>query len=453
MQDTERESRAVAPPLPELGAVAARLFDEARDIVAGRTPEAVGNAPRGVLIVGDADGALPVHVGREWPQARITTVNDELDAEIAVQRACEAAGVSLHVGALETAAFAGAELVLAHMPKANDVLRAIAALAAGADARVTLVGSREKYLTRGHNELLAEEFDAVRASLGKRKSRVLVASRPKPRPLPAPRTAAHSLPPKAVTVPAASSGESRQQDRHRIGHGDTVPSEAPGGIPHVTRHTIDEPDLELHLDVVAVPGAFAGAKLDIGTRALLRALRDEKLRAELDRLLAASSSPTVVDLGCGTGILATVAALSCPSASVVATDRSAAAVASARATAAANGVAERVHVERDVAASRIPDHSVDLVLCNPPFHDGTAVVDDLAAPIFAAARRILKPGGVLLAVFNSHLPHRHALARTVGPTEQLARDAKFTVTRSVVPHPTRLSAVPASLKGPAREEK
>ena len=48
-----------------------------------------------------------------------------------------------------------------------------------------------------------------------------------------------------------------------------------------------------------------------------------------------------------------------------------------------------------------------------------------------AAGRLVRPGGEVWTVFNSHLDHRRALAAEVGPTEQVRRTPKFTVTRSV----------------------
>jgi 16S rRNA (guanine1207-N2)-methyltransferase len=43
---------------------------------------------------------------------------------------------------------------------------------------------------------------------------------------------------------------------------------------------------------------------------------------------------------------------------------------------------------------------------------------------------VLRPGGELWAVWNSALRYRPALERTIGPTRQIARNAKFTVTAS-----------------------
>lgn len=139
----------------------------------------------------------------------------------------------------------------------------------------------------------------------------------------------------------------------------------------------------------------------------------------------------MLDLGCGTGALAVLYALAHPEAQVTATDRSAAAVASARATVAANGVVDRVTVTHDDAASGVADASVDVVLLNPPFHLGSSVHTGAATRLFEAAARVLRPGGELFTVYNSSLGYRAQLERLIGPTAQLHRTPKFTVTRSI----------------------
>jgi 16S rRNA (guanine1207-N2)-methyltransferase len=57
-------------------------------------------------------------------------------------------------------------------------------------------------------------------------------------------------------------------------------------------------------------------------------------------------------------------------------------------------------------------------------------VTTAADRLFAAAARVLRPGGELWTVYNSALRYRSALARTVGPTRVADRDPKFTVTVS-----------------------
>ena len=123
-------------------------------------------------------------------------------------------------------------------------------------------------------------------------------------------------------------------------------------------------------------------------------------------------------------------ALRHPSLHVVACDQSAVAVASARATAIANGVGDRVEVVRDDMLGRQADGSAAFIALNPPFHSGAAVHEGIAPRMFAEAARVLRPGGELWAVWNSGLRYRPALERLVGPTRQIARNAKFTVTAS-----------------------
>ena len=50
--------------------------------------------------------------------------------------------------------------------------------------------------------------------------------------------------------------------------------------------------------------------------------------------------------------------------------------------------------------------------------------------LFEASARVLRPGGELWSVWNSHLAYRPVLERVVGPTRQVSRTSKFTVTAS-----------------------
>jgi len=50
-----------------------------------------------------------------------------------------------------------------------------------------------------------------------------------------------------------------------------------------------------------------------------------------------------------------------------------------------------------------------------------------ALRLFEEAGRVLRPGGELWTVFNSHLGYRTTLSNVVGPTRQVARNVKFSV--------------------------
>ena len=174
------------------------------------------------------------------------------------------------------------------------------------------------------------------------------------------------------------------------------------------------------LVVAAFGGVFAGPSIDIGTRFLLDHLPE-----------SIPMDGTVIDLASGTGVVAAWLARQHPELAVLACDQSTAAVASTLATAAANGVADRVTVTRDDALSTLPDSSAAFIALNPPFHSGAAVHTGLAAHLFADAARVLRPGRELWTVWNSALRYRSELERIVGPTRQIARNGKFTVTASV----------------------
>lgn len=374
-----------------------RVLGEARELLRGATPE---HAPRELTRIAliDDDGAIwhglletlgtETHDATTARRLRIAARNDALDAEAQLRADTAHHENAPHWHGLEQELLADAQLILGQLPKTNAELRALSLLAgrhAAPDA-ILILGGREKYLHRGMNDILAEGFTTVRATRGARKARALVASQPR---------------------------------------GEVTPeSDLQSDI------ILNDRELGGPLIVCATPGAFAGAKLDLGTRALLGVLQQPQLVTEMGHL-DGQDELNILDLGCGTGILAAVAARRWPTARVTASDRSLAAVTSATATARANGLDDRIHVERDLAAAKVPPASIDLVLCNPPFHDGLAVVEDLAAPMFRGAAQALRPGGLMLTVFNAHLGHRQTLQRVVGPTRQLHRDAKFIVTLSI----------------------
>ncbi|WP_251150428.1 methyltransferase [Cellulosimicrobium sp. Marseille-Q4280] len=347
------------------------------------------------LVRGSSGGATTDEPGRADGVVRVH--QDECTAEAALAANAASTG---RLGAYQQHApgpglLAGARVVLLRLPRGLAALRDVAEhVAREADPGVVLLaGGRVKHMTPAMNDVLGESFADVRASLARGKSRVLVARSPR--------------------APDA-------------------------GTPFTYPVTVDLPDVGLA--VAAYGAAFAGASLDLGTRFLLEALegavRDERsggaaARATSGAAATRGSEPRdVVDLGCGTGILATWAARRWPAAQVVAADRSDAAVRSAALTARANGVADRVRVVRDDAGATLADVSADVVLLNPPFHEGAALRTDAAHRMFATAGRVLRPGGELWCVVNSHLRHRPALERAVGPTVQVARDRRFTVTRS-----------------------
>lgn len=329
----------------------------------------------GLVVIGDAYGALTLAAAARGANG-IRVHQDPLTAERALDANAEAlalAGGFTH-HALDSELVAGARTVLLRLPRSLEALAEIATLVAehAHPEVVVYAGGMLKHMTPAMNAVFAEVFGELQVSPARQKARVLTVREP------------HTA---AATVL------------------DRWPERAF--------------DAETGLHVYAYGAAFAGPTVDIGTRLLLSVLDG-----------AVPEAATAVDLGCGTGVLAAALATRRPRLRVVATDQSAAAVASARATAAANGVADRVEVVRDGGLSTRADASADLIVLNPPFHIGGAVHTGIAHRMFADAGRVLAPGGELWTVWNSHLGYRPALERAVGPTRQITRNPKFTVTAS-----------------------
>ncbi|TXN28621.1 class I SAM-dependent methyltransferase [Lacisediminihabitans profunda] len=364
--DLDRLRRWPDVEAPNLFAV-----DASDRLILDEAAEAVAAAPPGtVVVINDHYGALAIGAAANLGATGVRVFQDALVGEAAL--AANARGVTTDLTSLPLgeSLLSGATVVLLQVPRSLAELDEIAGeIARWADPSVVVyAGGRIKHLSLTMNSVLTKHFGRLDVSLARQKSRVLIAREP--------RAAASDFP-------------------------------------------VREYNQELGLWVCAHGAVFAGAKLDLGTRLLLSVLDD-----------ALPAAATAIDLGSGTGILAASLARSRPGISVIATDQSAAAVASSLATVEANGLADRVSVVRDDGLKSQPDSSADLIVLNPPFHVGATVHTGLADRLFRDAARVLRPGGELWTVYNSHLDYRPTLQSVIGSTREVVRNNKFTVTSS-----------------------
>jgi 23S rRNA (guanine1835-N2)-methyltransferase len=161
---------------------------------------------------------------------------------------------------------------------------------------------------------------------------------------------------------------------------------------------------------------FSREKLDIGTRFLLEHLPQGNYK-------------TILDLGCANGVVGIAAKLQNPAARIIFSDESNMAIQSARAN------YENYFPQSDTEARFLwincyenqEAESVDLVLCNPPFHQGNALGDFTAWQMFTDSYRTLTAGGVLRVIGNSHLRYPSALKKIFGNTDIIATNEKFTI--------------------------
>ena len=163
------------------------------------------------------------------------------------------------------------------------------------------------------------------------------------------------------------------------------------------------------------PGIFGWDKIDQGSAFLI---------SYLPELISRYKQPpaTVLDLGCGYGYLSFSASQQLSDARFTATDNNIAAVAMCRKNFSEYGV--RGEAILDDCAMHIQGE-FDLILCNPPFHQGFDIEGDLTTRFLQQASRLLAPEGFALFVVNSFIPLERKAAGLFSKIKTVANNRSF----------------------------
>lgn len=164
---------------------------------------------------------------------------------------------------------------------------------------------------------------------------------------------------------------------------------------------------------------FSGDSLDLGARLLLEHIPQK------------SKYTDIIDLGCGNGVIGLKAARLNPHANITCVDESFMATASCKANATLNlSVPEQIKTVVTNCLDTIQYNSADLILCNPPFHQQTAITDHIAWQMFCDAKQVLRPKGQLIVIGNRQLGYDEKLKRLFGNVDIIAQNTKFIVYQS-----------------------
>nr|WP_279011854.1 16S rRNA (guanine(1207)-N(2))-methyltransferase RsmC [Aeromonas jandaei] len=172
---------------------------------------------------------------------------------------------------------------------------------------------------------------------------------------------------------------------------------------------------DTELTVLALPGVFSAAELDLGTQMLLATVPAMK--------------GSLLDFGCGAGVIGSVLAKRNPELKVTMVDINALALESSRRTLAINDLQGEVHasdVYSDITGS------FDQIVSNPPFHAGLKTFYAATETFLARAPEFLRPHGSLTIVANAFLRYQPILEAHFKRTEVSNSDAKFKVYLSKV---------------------
>jgi 16S rRNA (guanine1207-N2)-methyltransferase len=166
--------------------------------------------------------------------------------------------------------------------------------------------------------------------------------------------------------------------------------------------------------LVSKPGVFAWSRLDRGTARLIEAM-------EIGR------GDRVLDLGCGTGLAGVAASRRAPQGEVVLVDADLRAVRSARRTLEANAVYNAAALLSDGASQVATTDPFDVVITNPPFHQGREVDYQVAHQFVRDSRQVLRPGGRLFLVSNRFIGYADLIHETFGNVATVCADAGYHV--------------------------
>ena len=162
---------------------------------------------------------------------------------------------------------------------------------------------------------------------------------------------------------------------------------------------------------------FSRESLDIGTRFLLQHLPNN------------TNANDIVDLGCGNGVVGLMLAESHSAAHLYFVDESYMAVASAK----ENFNLAFKHRQADFCVTdgltEFEAESMDLIVCNPPFHQQNTVGNQIALSMFKQSQRVLRKGGELWVIGNRHLAYHVDLKKIFKSCNEIAANAKFVIWR------------------------
>ncbi len=180
----------------------------------------------------------------------------------------------------------------------------------------------------------------------------------------------------------------------------------------------DSPAKEITLH--SKPGTFGWEKIDAGSQFLI-----EQLPGIIEAFYNAHNRhpKQLLDLGCGYGYL-TLMTAALDLEQRTATDNNAAALLAMQYNAKKN------HLDVDIIPANCAEGvncRVDLLLCNPPFHQGFQTDESLTEQFLQQSKKHLSEQGIAVFVVNAFIPLENKARRYFRNIKEIANNKKFKV--------------------------
>lgn len=288
------------------------------------------------------------------------------------------------------------DITLMKVPKSVDLFRLYlhqlhqAFMKAGAEAApVIYAGFMTRHFTPQMLEAAGEYFEEVSQTKARKKARLLELRKPRA---------------------DASLSENPQQLMHEIA----------AKIPPAK---VSGEDVAIDADAITLSlrqyyGVFSAGGVDAATLLLL------------EHLKVAEDEQTLLDIGCGNGIIGLELWRQKPGSELHLMDDAALAVASARYNikqVAAGALDEQILLHQYDGLDMFPNGFFDFIVSNPPSHLEHENNIEVALALFGEAAKKLRPGGRIMIVSSKHHNFRTHLKKSFTSVHAIARNENFEV--------------------------
>lgn len=169
------------------------------------------------------------------------------------------------------------------------------------------------------------------------------------------------------------------------------------------------------VEFIVEPGVFSHKRVDIGTKLLLE-------KAEIPR------KGTILDLGCGYGVIGIVIAKLNPQLKIYMVDINRRAVELAKLNAKLNNVEKQVIILQGDLYEPVKNMKFNLIITNPPFTAGFRIVEKI---IVEAKQHLETYGTIQLVAKRAHKKIIELLEKTYGNVKVLASKSGYKVLKSI----------------------